>query len=429
MDVIGKEKIPAHLPPRLAICMWGWYWLTYVDKGEPYADLERAVIETKERNFNCLRVDVAPYWCFDRNGHRRGPIELGPWVPGASRNNRCLAYRGNVRYDVYERVMRLFELAEKHDLYLALTSWHFQESTSLPTDPAVRDEVIEMSTTSWFMPMAEGMDRLIRDVKLKKLAHRIAFVEVHNELNWTPFSNEEKRSRTEAAIAYLKQRHPELLISADYAWIEPAVLAGNTDLIDHHVYATKTSVAKFFCMAYWDVDKGPNMNDELLKWILRPDPEPWKDFLARANVNAFIHSSWLSRTWMYANLDNNRFDYWCFKNFGAEVDEATENVIQKIKEGAALGRERNLPVGVDEGYNLYPPLRSRFEESAAGRWITQNAVHTAIEEGYWGMLPTGYFKPDEPAWLEEPQRTYMTELNEHILTGEVKRLLGPDKER
>ena len=403
--------------------------MTYVSEGEGYADLERAVVEAKARNFNCLRVDVAPDWCYDLSSRRRGPIELGPWVPGASRNNRCFSYKGHVRYDVYDRVMRLFELAKRYDLCLILTTWQFQETPPIPVDPSIRNDILSFPREQWFGHLAEVYDRLLTDVRDRGWIDRVAFVEVHNEINWSPGTDAEKRERTEAAIAFLKSRHSDVLVCGDYAWLEEPILPGNTDLIDHHVYASKTALGRFFCRGDWPIERGPNLDDEFLKWVLRPNPEPWPNFLARANVNAFLHPAWLCRTWLYSNLDNYRFDYWCFREFGREVDEVVAGVEEKIRHGARLARDRGVPVVVDEGYNLYPPLRSRFEESAAGRWICEQAVHAAIAEGYWGILPTGYFTPDEPAWTEEPQRTYLMELNEHILKGKVDRLLGPDRER
>ncbi len=426
MTVIAADKIPRHLPPRLSICLWGFYWLTYASPEEAYGDLERAVVQAKERNFNCLRVDIAPDWCFDLKGRRRGPIELNPWIPGAGLNNRCFSYRGHIRYDIQERIERLFGLAKKYDLYLALTSWQFQETPPILADREIRDQILNLPPDRWFMHMANGQDRLINIVKDRGLADRIAYIEVHNEMNFFPGTDDEKRGRATEAIEFLRNRHPDLLITADYAWLEDRWIVPNTQLIDHHVYAGGCAMSKLFCSCDWDLDKGPDLNDEFLRWILKPDPIPWKQFVARVDRQAFLHPSWIGRTWFYANLDNNRYDYWCFRQFGAEADSMRDCVTGKIKQGSQWARKLNVPAVVDEGYNLYPPLRSRFEESAAGRWIIENAVHTAIEEGYWGIIPTGYFAPDEPAWHEEPQRTYLCELNDHILKGQVSRLLGPD---
>ena len=181
-NVIAAETIPAHLPDRLAICMWGFYWLTYAGEGEPYADLERAVVEAGQRNFNCLRVDVAPSWCRDTRGRRRGEMLLGPWVPGAAKNNRCFSYKGNVRTDVHERVLRLFELADRHDMALGLTSWQYQETAPIVADRAIRADVLSTPCEERFLFMARAHDRLIDEVKQRGLAQRIGYVEIHKGL-------------------------------------------------------------------------------------------------------------------------------------------------------------------------------------------------------------------------------------------------------
>ncbi|NLX21024.1 MAG: hypothetical protein GXY55_05035 [Phycisphaerae bacterium] len=424
-EVIASPTIPAHLPPRLAIGFWGYWWLTNSGPGEAYEDLERAVAESKDRHFNCLRIDVAPDWCRDPQGRRRGRIELAPFAgPFGRTNNRSCEYRG-VTLDVHERLMQLVDLAARYDMCLALTSWQFQETPPIAADRDIRRQILSVPDTDWFMHMARTHDRLINEIKDRGLERTIAYVEVHNEMNYVPGEDEAKRLRSEEAIDFLRQRHPDLLIAADYAWFEDSWFARNTQLVDHHAYAGKSTLSKLFCGALWDIDKGPDMNDEFLRWILKPDFTPWEEFVARVNVGDFVHPAWICRVWFYANLDNNRFDYWCFRQFGAEADGMVESVTTKIKQGADWARRYNVPAVIDEGYNLYPPLHSRFEESAAGRWVVENAVHTAIEQGYWGILPTCYFCPDAPAWHEEPQKSYITKLNRHILAGKVERLLGP----
>jgi len=426
VTVIAAQIIPDHLPARLAICMWGFYWLTYIHPDEPYGDLERAVAEAKDRRFNCLRIDVAPDWCYDLHRRPRGAIELKPFLPGATFNSRCFSFKGGVRCDVHDRILRLFDLAEKYDMYLGVTTWQYQETTPILADHEIRRQILSVPPHEQFMHLAQGHDRLINELKHRRLEKRIAYVEIHNEMNYFPGTEDEKRLRAEAAIDFLRQRHGDLLITADYAWIDPNGLARNTQLIDHHVYAGASTAGKLFSSAHWDLDKGPDLNDETLRWLLKPNPTPWKQFLATVDIDAFPHPAWICRMWFYANLDNQRFDYWCFRQFGAEADGVKDALVDKIRHAATIALERSLPAVLDEGYNLYPPLGSRFEESAAGRWFTENAVHAAIEEGYWGITPTGYFAPDEPAWREEPQKTYMIELNDHILNGKVDRLLGPN---
>jgi hypothetical protein len=276
------------------------------------------------------------------------------------------------------------------------------------------------------MRLARAHDRLINEVRDRGLGHRIAYVEIHNEMNLEVGGDgDERRLNAEAAIAFLRHRHPDLMITADYAWLDRACWAKNSQLVDLHGYSKSGLTRDIYDLPRWDPDKGPDLTNERLRWFLKPEVIPWKTFVAQVDREAFkMDPSLFCLTWFYANIDNNRYDLWCFQHFGQQAEAVRDNIASKISEGAAWGREFGVPVVIDEGYNVYPPLGSRFEESAAGRWITENAVHKAIEEGYWGILPTGYFAPDEPGWHEEPQKSYMTELNEHILKGKVDRLVG-----
>jgi hypothetical protein len=110
--VEGPVKIPSHLPPHLTITLWIRGWLMAVNSGEPYFDLDRAFTETVERSYNTIRPEVALNWCFDQQGRPRGPIDVKPWVSGLSSNFRGYNGRARVRYDVLERVLRMYELAK-----------------------------------------------------------------------------------------------------------------------------------------------------------------------------------------------------------------------------------------------------------------------------------------------------------------------------
>ena len=110
-------SIPNHLPHRLAIRYYGHDWLSASLPGDFFGDLDRAMAETKDRGYNCIRADVAPDFKYDMEGRRRGPVKFTDWVPGANSNLHCFNGRGGARYDVFERVIRLFELTRQHDIY------------------------------------------------------------------------------------------------------------------------------------------------------------------------------------------------------------------------------------------------------------------------------------------------------------------------
>ena len=76
------KSIPAHLPDRLSICYYGWDWITAALPAEAFGDLERALVQSKERGYNCVRVETGLNWMFDPQGKRRGKIKFGRWIPG-----------------------------------------------------------------------------------------------------------------------------------------------------------------------------------------------------------------------------------------------------------------------------------------------------------------------------------------------------------
>ncbi len=75
--------LPAHLPRKLSISCWIWSWITSATKGEPYYDLERCMIELKERGFNSIRVEAGLNWAFTLEGKPRGQIEVAAPMLGA----------------------------------------------------------------------------------------------------------------------------------------------------------------------------------------------------------------------------------------------------------------------------------------------------------------------------------------------------------
>ncbi len=427
MNVIGCATIPDHLPERMAVVMWGWYWLTYAQPDEAYGDLEKAMVESKERGFNCIRLDVVPDWRYDESGNRRSNVELKAFMPGYNQNMRCLNFKGNLKYDVHDRLMRLFKLAEKYDMYLALTTWEYHENTSILADDSIRRSIMDPTPEDFLFHLAKQHDKLINEIKALGLGNRIAYVELHNELDWFEIEPQQKRIVVESALSYLMEKHPDILFSADYSTIpEEEFWAHNSQLVDHHVYGLIMDFPK------WDPIAGPDLNDPALRDLLKPDIIPWdqfriiwEQFLGKAATKNEQTNDFFRRiTWLYANLDNNRYDCRLYREFGGKVDTVREAMLQTVHRGAELGRKHALPVTLTEGYYLYPPFGSRFEESAAWRSVTEAVVHAAIDDGYWGITPTGYFAPDEPAWNEEPQKTYMMELCKQIRKGKSERLTG-----
>ncbi len=437
--------IPAHLPKRLAICYYGWDWFTSALPDEAYGDLDHSMRETKQRGFNCVRADMGLGLLYDWNGKRRGDIRFDARLSGANSNMQCVNARGGGVHNVWKRIMLLFELAEKHDLYIIGTSWLYQDFITEVADDHLRREIISVPHNERLMMLARQWNWLLDDLRERDLAHRLALVELVNEMDCTPCSVAEDhegdpsfeewlnggpkpaapetlRALAQEALALLVERHPGFLITVDLGITRnlPDMLPDNAQVADHHIYsdgvtqyAMKAARARPWLKDY-SYETGPIIEgNEILQSLLKDDIMSWEEISQRGKNTKKL---WQGIAWFYQNIDQEKYDAWC----AAHYDECRERIEKSIEEGfltaADFAHQRGLPLVVDEGYIFYPPLNSRFPMTRDGRWGEEIAVNKAIETGHWGIIPTGYFRPNTRlVWYDESQREWILDLNRRIL--------------
>lgn len=396
-------RMPDHLPRKLCIDCWIWNWIVAATPGEPYADLERCMTETTQRGFNAVRVETGLNWAFTLNGTPRGPMEFGPWIAGHGWNWNSVNARGGGRHDVLERLIHLFELAKRHGVWVILTSWEYQDSSWFIADPRIRAEVYSIPTECRFMHLAEQHHRLLNILKAKGLEKNIAFVEVHNEPECSDFPKgpENKRLHQEA-IAMLRMRHPDILISGDFASHDYSIIPDNAQVFDQHIYAG--AEWHFKCL-YGQTVLNKEFNPaqpralEPMQRVLKDDLIPWEEFMKPAqNVREF----WRPIMWLYENLDNAQWDLWAAEKFNEWKDRIRAEARKRFTEDAREARRRQLPLVLDEGGFFYPPRLSRFELSPAGLALLDYFTDLAIECDYWGFMPGTYCGPEHLIWHENP---------------------------
>lgn len=406
---------PNHLPDKLSISFWYWAWVTSALPDEPYGDLEKCMVELKERGFNTIRVDAGLNWCFSHDGTPRGIMEFGPWIIGGSKPPR-----GGGRHDVLKRVLRLMELAKRHDVYVILTSWEYQDSTSFVADPKIRAEVYGIPEEERLLHLARHHDRLIRILKDNDLEKNIAFVEVHNEVDYSEFpkGSEGKRLHTEA-IAFLRQAHPDILISGDFCGSRDAeIVPDNVQVCDKHMYAGVTMYHDgLYRQTVWHPDFDPDNPKKLksLRLLLKNTIVPYDEFLKSAQN---MREYWQPIMWLYDNLDNARFDQWMLDQLAERKTEIRDTAMKFFAIDADEAAKRNIPAVIDEGGYFCPPPASRWEESDQGMWLFEFMADLAIKHNYWGFMPTTYSGPDWPKWYEKPE--WLKNINTRFQSGKLK---------
>lgn len=407
--------LPPHLPNRLSIGMFIWNWITMAADGECYDDLERVVAGLPQRGFNAVRVEAGLNWCFRTDGTPRGEMAFCPAVAGYQDNLTSFDARGGGRHDVLARVVRLMEAARRNGVYVILTSWEYQDSTWFVADPAVRAEVMAVSAEARFMHMARQQDRLLTVLKDKGLDRHVAFVEIHNEPDCSLFpQGAPGRSLHEEAVAFLRDRHGDILVAGDYATHNLDIVPDNIQVYDQHLYL---AVGLYFAGLYAqtvhhkDFDPAHPRQIELLDRLLKDPFVPWEQFQVPArNVREF----WRGIHWLYHNLDNARFDEWIAGEYARQRGAIEAAARTTMAADSAEAARRGIPAVCDEGGFFYPPLNSRFELTPPGLALFELMTDLAIEHGYWGFMPSTYCGAEHPLWHNIP---WLRTTNARFLAG------------
>jgi hypothetical protein len=443
---LESSNIPGHLPKRLAICYYGWQWITTALAEEPFGNLTQALKETRERGFNCVRAEMGLNWMFDLTGSRRGKLKFTNWIPGFSSNLHCVDGKGGGEYDIFERVTQLFEIAAKNDIYIILTSWEYQDAISQLDEPQIRRELLAVPYNDRLMLLARQYDRLLGQLKKRGLHKYIAQVELVNELNqppifcagqggtsqtaeeWTsgkgpqpPCTTETVRQLAFDAIDYLQHKHPDLLITVDglvactgFRTLYPQ----NAQVADHHVYCNGVTQAfweKCGITAFSPGESPDPLKNRFLAEFLKPNNTVgWSEFVRQAGR---VRRVWWAIGWLYVNLDNEKFDRWCIEHFPDYERQIKQSIDEQFACAKRFAMARNLPLVVDEGFVLYPPLHSRFIATPEGHKGEEMGVDAAIATHHWGVMPTGYFRPDTPQWKDDMQCNWIRKVNQKILAS------------
>ena len=401
--------VPDHLPARLTITLWDFSWYTQAAAGEPFHDLDLAFAQAVERGYNTVRVCAMPFLLFGEHDVDPARLAISGLGGGAGVRTRWYDTRGGYSVDGRARLRALLEAARRHDCFVILSSWEYQQSSAFLADSRWYDALRAVPGDRRHVVMARAMTRLVDHLVEHGLADRIAYTELHNEVDLSrlrdvpgagsdPFRPQQLY--VERAVAAMREAHPDVLATASFGippHLDLDALPEGLQVGHFHVYVYGVLGA----LERWAGvrEEGPEFPSERLRRLLRPDAPGVAEY-APELPGWRLEATGVSRSMLYTYdwVDTDAWDRWLYRRWGA-FQALMETALDERLEVLARWSERHdIPFVVGEGWIGYTPLDAEFEDGPVGRGFAERAVRRCVELGAWGAVVGSNSAPHHPGW-------------------------------
>jgi len=422
---------PAHLPARLTISLWDFTWYTQTMPGEPFDDLDRAFSEAVERGYNTVRICAMPYLLFGPSA--RGDRSLHFTNLGGDYGQRTRWYnaQGGAILDGRAHLLKLFQAAQRHDCYIILSSWEYQQSPSFLASPDWYRDLRAVAPRERFMALAGAMGRLISFLEDQGVDDRIAYAELHNEVDMSKLRDvapaggdpvAAQKPYLEEAIAALRAQHPEILMTVCYG--APPVtrmqaVPDNLQVAHFHLYIYGV-LGALVEGAGLRSPSAPFPTDTV-RALLRPGAPPFEDWAPRVGEEWRLEATGVGRRLFYAHdwADPVKWDLWLYDHYGSYREAMREGITLRLEIVAKWAAEHGIPTVIGEGYVGYTPLLTSFEEGPVGKDVAEHAIRTGLRLGFWGIILCSNAAPHHPFWGDV---AWQQEWNRRILATPPSRI-------
>lgn len=404
--------VPAHLPATLTVCLWDFSWYTRTGPGEPFEDLDAAFAEAVQRGYNTVRICAMPYLLFG-SGLDTTALTFAPLGGGFGLGTRWYDVRQTAVLDGREHLIALFEAARRHDCYVIVSSWEYQQSPCFVTDPGWNDALLAVSPADRPAALAAALAELVAYVQQRGLGDRIAYVELHNEVQYSKLTEAVEdggdpvaglRSLLEAAIEDFRSRHPHMPVAANYAAVPVGGmrgLVGNGDVAAFHLYAYGVLGQLVDEFALRDPSR-PFPQERAFAELLRPDAPKLDDWTLPAESAWRGEATIMHRREVYVHdwCDPSAWDRWLYERYSDHRRAMRAKLDLWLDAAADWAAERTLPLVLGEGWVGYTPLNATFEEGPVGAQICTHMVTRAAELSAWGTVVCSNAAPHHPMWAD-----------------------------
>lgn len=404
--------IPAHLPEKLTITLWDFSWYVRTGAGEPFADLDRAFAEAVLRGYNTVRICAMPFLIFG-SGLDTSAITFDRLGGEYAQRMRWYDVKTPTTIDARAHLLTLFRAAQRHNCYVILSSWEYQQSSALATDRSWFDALMAIDPKERGDRLADAFADMIDFLSEHGLDDRIAFTEIHNEVQTGHLTEDLPTSgapedailalqpRLEVALARFHHRHPDRPCTVNYAQVPVGALRGipeNVDLLVFHPYVY--GVLDAFIQRFGLRRPPEEFDQQAARVFLLPDAPSISDWTLPEQDRWKLTATIVGASEVYAHDwgDADAIDHWLSDHYS--VYEHQMNTKLRIWLDAAADRAaaRGVPLVFGEGWIGYTPLRGTFEEGAVGAEFCRRAMRESRRVDAWGTIVCSNAAPQHPMW-------------------------------
>src|SRR3712207_2227649 len=132
---------PGHLPDKLTVSLWDFSWYVRTGEGEPFSDLDAAFVQAVERGYNTVRICAMPFLLFG-SGLDTTRLQLTRMGGEYGQGTRWYDVKADTVIDGRAHLLALFEAAKRHDCFVIVSSWEYQQSPAFLADSSWSDALM-----------------------------------------------------------------------------------------------------------------------------------------------------------------------------------------------------------------------------------------------------------------------------------------------
>src|SRR5690606_21201998 len=127
-------------------------------------------------------ICAMPYTLFGGDQEPK-PLRIANLGRGFGQRTRWYNNRGGAVLDGRAHLLELFRAARRHDCYVIVSSWEYQQTPSFFATPEQHEALLAIPPERRCAALADALAGLLDFLKDHDLADRVAYVELHNEVD------------------------------------------------------------------------------------------------------------------------------------------------------------------------------------------------------------------------------------------------------